>query len=274
MATPNRPTASPARNSILRAASTTTGGRYYDQNIGRFISPDPFVQQPDDPQNLNRYSYVLNNPQGYIDPSGYFWEGIGDFFSSFFSSFTGGSYQSQVSQAQQNNLFMAQTFGSYDNCNAGTCGGSYANIELRKNACEVCELLELPQNAALRDTMARREYTRPIEDSIPPWEVFGMAGAIKSGVSAGIRAIGTGALKSAGPGNLASKLLNSNVHKNSLEYVGDTHVYAIRGPDGSAYKIGMSAQGTRPIDGLSNRAEQQVRKLIREDGSGYRSQIR
>jgi RHS repeat-associated protein len=38
------------------------GGRYYDQNIARFISPDPFVQDPDDPQNLNRYAYVLNQP--------------------------------------------------------------------------------------------------------------------------------------------------------------------------------------------------------------------
>jgi RHS repeat-associated protein len=46
-------------------------GRYYDHETGRFISADPFVQDPDDPQNLNRYSYVLNNPQNYIDPSGY-----------------------------------------------------------------------------------------------------------------------------------------------------------------------------------------------------------
>lgn len=48
------------------------GGRYYDQDVGRFASADPFVQAPDMPQNLNRYSYVLNNPQGYVDPSGYF----------------------------------------------------------------------------------------------------------------------------------------------------------------------------------------------------------
>lgn len=48
------------------------GGRYYDPELGRFISPDPFIQDPEDPQNLNRYSYVLNNPQSYIDPSGYF----------------------------------------------------------------------------------------------------------------------------------------------------------------------------------------------------------
>ncbi len=47
------------------------GGRYYDQQISRFISPDPYVQAPDDPQNLNRYSYVLDNPQRYIDPTGY-----------------------------------------------------------------------------------------------------------------------------------------------------------------------------------------------------------
>jgi RHS repeat-associated protein len=48
------------------------GGRYYDPEISRFISPDPFIQTPDDPQSLNRYRYVINNPQNYIDPSGYF----------------------------------------------------------------------------------------------------------------------------------------------------------------------------------------------------------
>jgi RHS repeat-associated protein len=47
------------------------GGRYYNQDLGRFVSPDPFVQEPDNPQNLNRYSYVIDNPQNYIDPSGY-----------------------------------------------------------------------------------------------------------------------------------------------------------------------------------------------------------
>jgi hypothetical protein len=30
------------------------------------------VQEPDDPQNLNRYSYVLNSPQDYTDPNGFF----------------------------------------------------------------------------------------------------------------------------------------------------------------------------------------------------------
>jgi RHS repeat-associated protein len=85
------------------------GARYYDATIGRFISADPFVQWssgldlvsyqltvniipsglgsvgnlqvtypqavlavPMNPQALNRYSYVLNNPLRYTDPTGYF----------------------------------------------------------------------------------------------------------------------------------------------------------------------------------------------------------
>ena len=45
-------------------------GRFYDPLLGRFLSPDPYVQAPENPQNLNRYSYCLNNPLKYTDPSG------------------------------------------------------------------------------------------------------------------------------------------------------------------------------------------------------------
>jgi RHS repeat-associated protein len=48
--------------------------RYYDPQIGRFISPDTIVPNPTNPQSLNRYSYCLNNPLKYIDPSGLFEE--------------------------------------------------------------------------------------------------------------------------------------------------------------------------------------------------------
>ena len=47
--------------------------RYYDATIGRFISADPFVQDITNPQSLNRYTYCLNNPLKYVDPSGYNW---------------------------------------------------------------------------------------------------------------------------------------------------------------------------------------------------------
>ena len=45
-------------------------GRLYDPKLGRFLSPDNYVQMPDNSQNFNRYSYCLNNPLKYTDPSG------------------------------------------------------------------------------------------------------------------------------------------------------------------------------------------------------------
>lgn len=55
------------------------GARYYDPSIGRVISPDTIVPNPANPQSLNRYSYCLNNPLKYIDPSGHgeTWLGTG-----------------------------------------------------------------------------------------------------------------------------------------------------------------------------------------------------
>jgi len=47
------------------------GARYYDPSIGRFVSADAIVPNWMVPQSLNRYSYCLNNPLRYTDPSGY-----------------------------------------------------------------------------------------------------------------------------------------------------------------------------------------------------------
>ena len=46
-------------------------GRIYDPVIGRMISPDPFIQAPDNLQSFNRYAYVWNNPLSHTDPSGF-----------------------------------------------------------------------------------------------------------------------------------------------------------------------------------------------------------
>ena len=45
-------------------------GRVYDPLIGRFLSPDMYVQLPGFSQSFNRYSYCLNNPYKYTDPDG------------------------------------------------------------------------------------------------------------------------------------------------------------------------------------------------------------
>lgn len=44
--------------------------RYYDPEIGRFISPDQAPPNLRNPQSLNRYAYVNNNPLNFIDPMG------------------------------------------------------------------------------------------------------------------------------------------------------------------------------------------------------------
>ena len=52
--------------------------RYYDPGMGRFVSADTISPGKDDPQNRNRYSYTLNNPLIYIDPTGHCATGDGD----------------------------------------------------------------------------------------------------------------------------------------------------------------------------------------------------
>ncbi len=46
-------------------------GRMYDYNNGRFLSVDPFIQDPTSTQAMNPYSYLGNNPLSGTDPTGY-----------------------------------------------------------------------------------------------------------------------------------------------------------------------------------------------------------
>ena len=49
-------------------------GRLYDPVVGRMLSADNYIQAPSNTQSYNRYSYCINNPLKYTDPSGQvFW---------------------------------------------------------------------------------------------------------------------------------------------------------------------------------------------------------
>jgi RHS repeat-associated protein len=63
-------------------------GRLYDPVVGRFLSPDNYVQSPDFTQSYNRYGYCMNNPLSYTDPSG-------DFLIPLFLLFTDVGYDIQ-----------------------------------------------------------------------------------------------------------------------------------------------------------------------------------
>ena len=49
-------------------------GRLYDPVIGRFFSPDNYVQTLSSTQDFNRYTYARNNPLKYKDPMGQWYE--------------------------------------------------------------------------------------------------------------------------------------------------------------------------------------------------------
>ena len=60
-------------------------GRLQDPELGTMLAPDPMLGSLLNPQSLNRYAYVANNPGSLIDPSGYLFGSIGKFFRRLFS---------------------------------------------------------------------------------------------------------------------------------------------------------------------------------------------
>ena len=44
--------------------------RFYDPQVGRFLSTDPVHFSGQDPFTFNRYAYANNNPYRYVDPDG------------------------------------------------------------------------------------------------------------------------------------------------------------------------------------------------------------
>ena len=94
-------------------------GRMYNAMLGRFLSPDNFVQDPFNTQNYNRYGYVLNNPLVTADPSGeFFW------FAVAIGALVGG-----VSQAIQPGAnFGSILGGALIGAAAGAVGAGVGNV--------------------------------------------------------------------------------------------------------------------------------------------------
>ena len=142
------------------------GARYYDPLIGRFISADPTVQHPNDPQDLNRYAYCRNNPINLVDPSGYGWfsDFIGD-FTQFLGDaiavitapvtfmITGGNYYA----AQQTFNFYHNDFSRY------ALPTAVAGISIALTGSPIPGMAALSSSAAL-GTGAGRKVTRQVGD--------------------------------------------------------------------------------------------------------------
>ncbi|MCY1000864.1 FG-GAP-like repeat-containing protein [Myxococcus sp. MISCRS1] len=82
-------------------------GRIYDPRMMKFLSVDPVIAEPGSAQAYNAYSYVLNNPTRYTDPSGFTPYG-GELVSSWGGGWTGApqSHQSRIMGALERHLSM------------------------------------------------------------------------------------------------------------------------------------------------------------------------
>lgn len=117
-------------------------GRIYDANIGRVMQGDPLIQAPDNLQNFDRYSYVLNNPLNLVDPSGYSFRSVLSNFWKWFTKQLGNnnarvqynsnpSYNAPSSSFGPSNGFSPSCpygqNGTYSGCSAGTPGAGGSN---------------------------------------------------------------------------------------------------------------------------------------------------
>nr|WP_246302146.1 RHS repeat-associated core domain-containing protein [Granulicella arctica] len=98
--------------------------RQYASTMGRWMSPDPYNGSMDfgNPQSLNRYSYVGNNPLGYTDPSGLYSLPPGnncticnifdDIFSDLGSLFGGGGHSFHGSTTPRPSIKATGSYGA------------------------------------------------------------------------------------------------------------------------------------------------------------------
>jgi RHS repeat-associated protein len=97
------------------------GARYYASNMGRWMSPDWSVKPEavpysslDNPQSLNLYGYVNNNPLRTFDPDGH--NGFTDFFKNTFqrldNAFHGNGF---ITNAQRTTITTTQTYNYLNN---------------------------------------------------------------------------------------------------------------------------------------------------------------
>ncbi len=102
--------------------------RYYSNGQGRFISFDPLLASAieDNPQSWNRYSYTINNPLKYVDPTGLAW--------GYFSGNAGNWYQWFDNEAD-----IEKNGGTVVKANAGGLGfiyeggGGWVRLDLTQN---------------------------------------------------------------------------------------------------------------------------------------------
>jgi hypothetical protein len=243
------------------------GLRYYDPEVGRYLTRDPIGYG----DGMNVYLYVGDNPINHVDPHGLAstsvnWEpGQGHNDAPYRADYL------STTREEANDLIKFQPKRPES---------TYSIVQNRRGGSGE----EKARAAAEHEKWADHWKSYPVTGpAVRAGEDIAVGDYGKAALNVGNALFdgwGAGGLER---GGLRKALISegkewfaaeAGIHKNSLEYIGETHVYRVKGPDGATFKIGESAQGVRVTDGLSIRAEQQVRRLQRDTGETFSSEIR
>jgi len=176
--------------------------RLYDPVIGRFVSADSIVPDPFNPQSLNRYSYVLNNPLIYIDPTGnevlsivnggYSSDWSGWTMSGNTASYSGGSWDAYVSVGFGSSGSYGSSWGgnftssqgdNWNNNSASQNSGWFAGLKNYLDDSAYQKMMEGHDAAAFINVLgsAAVDVFLPQEPKDLPWLFLGEMKALKYG---------------------------------------------------------------------------------------------
>lgn len=106
--------------------------RLYDPVMGRFITADTMIPDWTNPQSLNRYSYCLNNPLKYTDPTGHFaWGGL--LIAMAWGALIGGVIGAAMALRNGGNVWEGFSKGAVSGAVSGAmfyCAGSFIRGEM------------------------------------------------------------------------------------------------------------------------------------------------
>ncbi len=251
------------------------GAHYYDPELARFIQPDSVIpgEITADSQVLNRYSYVINNPLKYIDPSGnYFTQipfilygigtnwgiggAIGGGFAGFFYTGRG---------------FLGAIQGAY--VGYGTTFARGFSLGLTSNiSTGVASAVGQISSAAASGLWNAGSFTiNAVQSTISP--AGKLVGAITSAVYGTVSETATYPMSLAMPNFLKTDLLGAGVMEPYSSVVDPVDVNIA--DDVSAIQAGMSLAGERfaTLDDAVSASLLELYALTNRDGVEYASWI-
>lgn len=223
------------------------GARYNSSQIGRFMSPDePFYSgRLDNPQDLNLYSYVRNNPVTNVDPDGHDVRVCVD-------NGNGGQNCVNLTDQQYANLYKQQN----NQQGINLPGGQFPGGNITCNGGQVCGSAQYFEPGLQPDYLG---------DAL----IGGFAGGI---VNAG-RAFFEGLLGSAARDTTAGVIAGETTRAGETTFQ-DILQGAAKDASGQSTKSGGFAQATKDFDALAGKAQSLGKVQVKELPDGGKAVLR